>query len=80
MEATTRDLRLHTKALIAATDRGEEVVITFRGRPRAVLAPLERSNAARDGRNPAFGIWASRAEHDDVDGQVRKLRERRALP
>ncbi|WP_431196201.1 type II toxin-antitoxin system Phd/YefM family antitoxin, partial [Marinobacter alexandrii] len=40
MEATTKDLRLHTRTLIAATDRGEEVIITYRGKPRARLMPL----------------------------------------
>ncbi|MFO8015861.1 MAG: prevent-host-death family protein, partial [Candidatus Woesearchaeota archaeon] len=30
MEATTKDLRLHTRELLAATDRGEEVVISYR--------------------------------------------------
>ena len=39
MEATTKDLRLHTRTLIAATDRGEEVIITYRGKPRARLMP-----------------------------------------
>lgn len=35
MEATTKDLRLHMRELIAATERGEEVIITFRGKPRS---------------------------------------------
>lgn len=37
MHATTKDLRLHTRELIAATERGEQVIITFRGKPRAML-------------------------------------------
>src|SRR5699024_11670174 len=31
---------LLTKTLIAATDRGEEVIITWHGKPRAKLVPL----------------------------------------
>ena len=76
MEATTKDLRLRTKTLIAATDRGEEVTITYRGKPRARLVPLnENAEAAalpevREGeapayraeRNPAFGLWRDRDE------------------
>ena len=78
MKATIRDLRLRTKELIAASARGEEVVITFRGEPKAKLIgweSAERSKAERGARNPAFGIWADR--DDDVEGQVRALRELR---
>ena len=32
MEATIRDLRLHTAEVLAAADRGERVTITSRGR------------------------------------------------
>jgi len=82
MEATTKDLRLHTNALLAAVDRGETVIVTYRGRRRAVLSrwsdeAAERSAESGD-RNPAFGLWADRDE--DVDAQVRRLRQPRDLP
>lgn len=78
MKATTKDLRLKTRELIAATDRGEEVVITFRGRDRARLVPLVDDSPDESGRNrnPAFGLWRDRegsvAEHVD---ELRKARE-----
>ncbi|MDX1604861.1 MAG: hypothetical protein R3202_01640 [Candidatus Competibacterales bacterium] len=80
MEATTKDLRLNTRALLAATDRGEEVIITYRGQRRAKLVPWsepDRSDrpGAGDRRNPAFGIWRDR--QDCVDEQVRSLRQGR---
>jgi len=80
MEATTKDLRLHTNAVLAAVDRGETVIVTFRGRKRAVLTrwcdeKLER--AEQPAHNPAFGIWRDRDE--DVDAQVRRLRQPREL-
>jgi len=82
MEATTKDLRLHTNALLAAVDRGEKVFVTYRGRRRAVLSRWsdevgERSAKAGE-RNPAFGLWADLDE--DVEAQVRRLRLPRALP
>lgn len=77
MQATTKDLRLHTAQLLAAVDRGETVVITYRGRRRAVLEPW-RETAPRQARNPAFGLWAERSE--DVAEQVRRLRQPRDLP
>lgn len=80
MKATTKDLRLHTSELLAATDRGESVVITYRGRRRAVLqgweAPGDRHEANR--RNPAFGMWAD--DVGDVATQVRAMRQPRSLP
>ncbi len=80
MKATTKDLRLHTSSVLAAVDRGETVVITYRGKCRAVLSPWEEREGedAKDQRNPAFGIWADRSE--DVADQVRRMRQPRSLP
>lgn len=79
MEATTKDLRLHARALLAAVARGEEVVITWRGQRRAKLVGWTREERPEtSGRNPAFGLWADRS--GDVDAEVRALRRRRELP
>ena len=40
MKATVKDLRFHSKELIETVNRGEEVVITFRGKPCAKLVPF----------------------------------------
>lgn len=80
MEATTKDLRLKTPELLAATDRGESVIITYRGSRRAVLRRWDTQNGELPSirRNPAFGMWADKS--GDVDDQVRRLRQRRSLP
>lgn len=79
MEATIRDLRLHTAEVLAAADRGERVIITNRGRSRAVLMRWEEARPEPpEGRNPAFGLWAD--QNEPVDDQVRRLRQGRALP
>jgi antitoxin (DNA-binding transcriptional repressor) of toxin-antitoxin stability system len=77
MKATTKDLRLHTQEILAAADRGETVIITYRGRCRAVLKGWREGAEFPDAvaRNPAFGLWADRSE--DVDAEVRRLREPR---
>jgi prevent-host-death family protein len=80
MKATTKDLRLHTRELIAATERGDQVIITFRGKPRAVLSGLgKKTTVKRSGVNPAFGMWASKdhAAEQSVDEIVRELRKPR---
>lgn len=63
MEATIRDLPLHTAEVLAAADRGERVIITSRGQVRAVLMRCEEVRArAHAERNPAFGLWADRLD------------------
>jgi len=80
MEATTKDLRLHTAEVLAAADRGEEIVIAYRGKRRALLmrwpgpGPLGRAGK----RNPAFGLW--RDQTGDVEEELRRLRRGRKLP
>jgi len=79
MHATVKDLRLRARALLAATQRGEVVEITYRGKPCARLIGLEDSQLdVRTTRNPAFGLWADREEMD-VDDNVRRLRAPRNL-
>lgn len=79
MEATTKDLRLHTKSLMAATSRGEEVIISYRGQKRAKLVPLDDQPRGRKGTNPLFGLWADSENDVSVEEQVRQLRAPRSF-
>ena len=76
MNATAKDLRFHSRELLNTVTRGEEVVITFRGKPCAKLVPFseEIRNA---GKNELFGMWKDHEATQDVDGYVRKLRKGR---
>ncbi|SEM11033.1 type II toxin-antitoxin system Phd/YefM family antitoxin [Halomonas daqiaonensis] len=79
MHATVKDLRLQARALLAATQRGEVVEITLRGKPCARLVGLAANQAEeRPSRNPAFGLWADREEMD-VDAEVRRFRASRTF-
>lgn len=79
MVATTDDLRLHTRELLAASDRGEEVIISWRGKRRAKLVRwTDDEKLARGARNPAYGLWKDRS--GDIDVEVRKLRQGGPLP
>lgn len=82
MKATTKDLRLHTKSVLAAIDRGEDVLITYHGEPRARLIPIESvaEESPPYGSNPAFGMWKDRAAVRSVEEEVRALRQRRDVP
>jgi prevent-host-death family protein len=79
MKATAKDLRIHSKGLLDAVSKGEDVVITFRGKPCARLVPYEQTDksADRDNKNDLFGIWADRTDIESVDEYVRNLRKGR---
>lgn len=81
MKATAKELRIHSKELLDAVSRGENVIITFRGKPCAKLVPYENGNKA-DGENAKkendlFGIWADRDDMESVEDFVRNLRKNR---
>lgn len=79
MRATAKDLRIHSKGLLDAVSKGENVVITFRGKPCAKLVPYEQTDKSvdSDGKNDLFGIWADRTDIESVDEHVRNLRKGR---
>jgi prevent-host-death family protein len=79
MKATAKDLRIHSKGLLDAVSKGEDVVITFRGKPCARLVPYEEvaKTALLDNQNDLFGIWADRVDIESVEGYVQNLRKGR---
>ncbi|XKF16598.1 type II toxin-antitoxin system prevent-host-death family antitoxin [Halomonas sp. BLK-85] len=82
MHANVKQLRLQTKALIAATQRGETVEITFHGKPCARLVGVAPATSEkRSAPNPAFGLWADQGEASaqEIDTQVRGLRAPRTF-
>ena len=77
MQATAKDLRFHSKELLDSVARGEEVVITYRGKPCAKLIPIEEENTGRKKSNELFGVWKDNALAEDVDDFVRQIRKGR---
>ena len=76
MKATAKDLRFHSKELIDSVSRGEEVVITHRGKPCAKLVPYqELKNNTEE--NEVFGMWKDNDIVDNVNEYVRNLRKGR---
>jgi len=76
MKATAKDLRFHSKELIDSVNRGEEVVITFRGKPCAKLVPYQELKNKKE-QNELFGMWKDYDLVEDVNGYVRNLRQGR---
>ncbi len=79
MKATAKDLRFHSKELLDTVSRGEEVVITYRGKPCAKLVPIKNEATRNSGKNELFGIWKDYSETKNVDSYVRNLRKGRVF-
>jgi prevent-host-death family protein len=75
--ATAKDLRYHSRAILLAVSRGEEVIITFRGRPRAKIVPLEKLLEKPEEPSRLFGIWKDNPKVSDVERFVREARRGR---
>jgi len=76
MQATSKDLRFHTKEILDTAQRGEEVIITYHGKPYVKITPISQLNSESK-ENTFCGMWKDRENIHDVDVYVRKLRKGR---
>ena len=79
MIATAKDIRFHFKEIMEGVLRGEEIIITYRGKPKAKIVSFEDKNvfSKSDSKNELFGLWKDNANTADVEGFVRNLRKGR---
>jgi len=76
MQATAKDLRFHSTELLNTVKRGEEVIITYRGKPCAKLIPVDAEIKPIE-QNELFGIWKDNNQTENVENYVRNLRKGR---
>lgn len=72
MTVTAKDLRFNISMLFDTLSKGEDIIITYRGKARAKLIGTNKKNSKED---IAFGIWGDRDEN--VDEMVRDMRKGR---
>ena len=79
MKTTAKDLRFHSKRLLEAVSRGEEVIITYRGKAVAKMVPIDSKSGKKFNKTThgLFGIWNDNDKTSDVDHYVRNLRKSR---
>jgi len=78
MKATAKDLRFYTKELLESVNRGEEVVITYRGKPYAKLVPItDRDQTSKTEKHLLFGIWKDNEKIQNVEKYLKNLRKGR---
>jgi prevent-host-death family protein len=78
MKTSAKSLRTDTKAVLEAVDRGEIVVITFRGAPRAKIVPLRARGKFSLRASPLFGLWRDDPATADVDAFIDRARASRS--
>ena len=76
MKATAKDLRFQSRELLNTVNRGEEVVITYRGKPCAKLVPYQ-NQGKKNKEDELFGIWKDHKDIKNIDEYVRNLRKGR---
>lgn len=81
MIATAKSLRFHTGKILEATMRGENVTITYRGKPAAKIIPISKKDKTPETKptHHLFGIWKDRNDVKDVDSHIRELRKGRTF-
>lgn len=77
MHTTAKDLRFFSKEILDTVSRGEEVIITYRGKPCAKLVPYSREVEDNSSKHEPFGMWKDNESVDDVNSYVRSLRQGR---
>jgi prevent-host-death family protein len=71
MTVSTKELRTRTKEIIEAMKRGEEVVITYRGKPVAKISPIKEKEDADDS---LFGVWEDNPAVENVEEFIDEVR------
>jgi prevent-host-death family protein len=77
MRASAKEMRTKSHEILEAVSRGEEVVITYRGKARARIIGYSKERSTRDRAHPLFGMWKDNSRVEDVDGYIRRLRKGR---
>lgn len=74
MTATAKDLRFNISQLFDVISKGEDVIITHRGTPKAKLVPIESEQKVKV--HDLFGIWRdNKIEVEDFMTDIRKGRD-----
>lgn len=76
MVATAKDLRFNITMLFDLLGKGEDVTITYRGKPKAKLSPYN-DNETSEKSSDMFGMLSD--SQNSVDDAVRDMRRGRSF-
>lgn len=72
---TAKELRTRASAILERVRKGDEVAITMRGKPIAIMKPVKEAD--RPFNFVGFGIWKGRGEMKDVEKWLNERRKER---
>jgi len=75
MEISTKQLRTQPSKIISLAANGQEITITYRGKPCAKIVPIISKKSIISEENELFGIWKNRDDTENVEQFVRGLRK-----
>ncbi len=76
MEVTTKELRIQPGKIIDQVSVGQEITVTYRGKPLAKIIPF-KSSISNNEDTTIFGMWKSHNDSESVEDYVRNLRKGR---
>ena len=76
MIVSAKDLRFKISMLFEALSKKEDIIITYRNKPRAKLVPYNGENNTKKS-DELFGLWKDK--NDDVESLVRDMRKGRSF-
>ena len=87
MEVTIKQLRIEPGRIISQAASGQEITVTYRGKPQAKIIPIanRKKNSTDESENELylseelFGIWKDRKDIENVERFVRDQRKGRKL-
>ena len=79
MEVSAKELRSQVKKVLDTVERGEDVIVTYRGKQRARIEAIKEAEPAsfKITQAPLFGIWADHDGSDDVQAYIDSVRAAR---
>ena len=77
MIVSAKDLRFKISMLFDVLSKKEEIIITYRNKPKAKLIPYYGNSSSKEKSDELFGLWKDR--DDDVEEMVRELRKGRSF-
>ncbi|KIM06680.1 MAG: hypothetical protein KU38_12155 [Sulfurovum sp. FS08-3] len=75
MTVTAKDLRFNVNMLFDVLGKGEDITITYRGKPKAKLISMDKNSTNNKKDDSLFGLWKDRDL--SVDDTVRGMRRGR---
>lgn len=77
MKTSAKSLRLDTKRILDAVERGEEIIVSKRGKPCARIVPVDRKISDTTKDKELFGLWKENKAVQNVDAFIDSLRSGR---